>query len=143
METNRNATVRVGKNLETSRQGVFAVGDVVSGPASVIEAVAQGNRAAEAVDQYLRTGTMTKIAMALDVHLPELSWKMEDYGQATRIHAGHLPVSERSGNFREVELPADEEKVCDEAKRCLRCDLEWHAARRPGIESLERETQAA
>jgi NADH-quinone oxidoreductase subunit F len=143
VETNRNATVRVGKNLETSRQGVFAVGDVVSGPASVIEAVAQGNRAAEAVDQYLRTGTMTKIAMALDVHLPELSWKMEDYGQATRIHAGHLPVSERSGNFREVELPADEEKVCNEAKRCLRCDLEWHAARRPGIESLERETQAA
>jgi len=68
LETNHNATIRVGRNLATSRQGVFAVGDAVSGPASVIEAVAHGNRAAAAVDHYLRTGTDAKIDVTLDVH---------------------------------------------------------------------------
>ena len=129
LETNRNATIRVGQDLATSRRGVFAVGDAVSGPASVIEAVAHGNRAAEAVDHFLRTGTTAKLDAALDVHLPELTWNMQAYSHAARIQPGQLPLSERSGSFREVELPVAEEKICEEAKRCLRCDLEWQAGR--------------
>ncbi len=129
LETNRNATIRVGQDLATSRRGVFAVGDAVSGPASVIEAVAHGNRAAEAVDHFLRTGTTAKLDAALDVHLPELTWNMQDYSHAARIQPGQLALSERSGSFREVELPVAEEKICEEAKRCLRCDLEWQAGR--------------
>ncbi|UCD81279.1 MAG: NADH-quinone oxidoreductase subunit NuoF [Desulfobacterales bacterium] len=142
LETNRNATIRVGQNLATSRQGVFAVGDAVSGPASVIEAVAHGNRAAEAVDHYLRTGKTAKLDVGLDVHLPELSWPMEDYSHAARIQPGQLAVSERSGSFREVELPVAEEKICEEAKRCLRCDLEWHAGR-PGVVIEQKGARAA
>jgi NADH-quinone oxidoreductase subunit F len=142
LETNRNATIRVGQNLATSRQGVFAVGDAVSGPASVIEAVAQGNRVAEAVDHYLRTGTTEKISVALDVHLPELTWKMEDYSHAARIQPGHLAVNERSGSFREVELPVEEGIICEEAKRCLRCDLEWQAGR-AGVVADEKAVRAA
>ena len=142
LETNRNATIRVGKDLGTSRRGVFAVGDAVSGPASIIEAVAQGNRAAAAVDHYLRTGTAAKLDAALDVHLPELSWNMADYAHAARVNPGQLPVSERSGSFREVELPVAEEKICAEAKRCLRCDLEWQAGR-TGAVAEDKSVQAA
>jgi NADH-quinone oxidoreductase subunit F len=142
LETNRDATIRVGQNLETTRPGVFAVGDAVSGPASVIEAVAHGNRVAEAVDQYLRTGMVEKVGVQLDLHLPELSWKMEDYAEAARIQPNHLPVSERRGNFREVELSAEEKKICEEGKRCLRCDLEWHE-RRSHVERLKQAAEAA
>jgi NADH-quinone oxidoreductase subunit F len=142
LETNRNATIRVGRNLATSRQGVFAVGDAVSGPASVIEAVAQGNRAAAAVDHYLRTGTEAQIDAALEVHLPELTWNMEDYSHAARIRPEQLDAAERSGSFREVDLPVPEEKICDEAKRCLRCDLEWQAGR-AGAAAAEKSVKAA
>ncbi len=142
LETNRNATIRVGQNLATSRKGVFAVGDAVSGPASVIEAVSQGNRAAAAVDLYLRLGTAEKLDAALEVHLPELTWNMEDYSHAARVQPGHLDLSERSGSFREVELPIAEEKIRDEAKRCLRCDLEWQAAR-AGAAIIEKGARAA
>jgi len=129
VETNRNATIRVGTNLETSRLGVFAVGDAVSGPASVIEAVNQGNRVALAVDHYVRTGVTQKVDVALDVHLPALTWELEAYGEAARVQAGHLGISERRGNFHEVELGIEEEKIREESKRCLRCDLEWQESR--------------
>jgi NADH-quinone oxidoreductase subunit F len=142
LETNRNATIRVGSNLATSRPGVFAVGDAASGPASVIEAVAHGNRAAEAVDHYLRTGAAAKVDVGLDVHLPELTWQMEDYSHAARIQPGQLAVSERRGSFCEVELPVAEEKICEEAKRCLRCDLEWQAGR-AGVAAEEKSARAA
>jgi NADH-quinone oxidoreductase subunit F len=142
LKTNRNATIRVGQDLATSRRGVFAVGDAVSGPASVIEAVAQGNRAAAAVDHYLRTGAPATLDAALDVHLPELSWNMADYSHAVRVQAGQVPVAERSGSFREVELPVAEEKICAEAKRCLRCDLEWQAGR-TGVVAEDKSARAA
>ena len=142
LETNRDATIRVGQNLETTRPGVFAVGDAVLGPASVIEAVAHGNRVAEAVDHYLRTGRVEKVGVRLDVHLPELTWKMEDYAEAARLQPSHLPVSERRGNFREVELSAQAKKIREECKRCLRCDLEWHE-HRSHIEQLKPAAEAA
>jgi hypothetical protein len=108
----------------------------------VIEAVAQGNRAAAAVDHYLRTGAPATLDAALDVHLPELSWNMADYSHAVRVQAGQVPVAERSGSFREVELPVAEEKICAEAKRCLRCDLEWQAGR-TGVVAEDKSARAA
>jgi NADPH-dependent 2,4-dienoyl-CoA reductase/sulfur reductase-like enzyme len=129
VETRRNATVRVGQNQETSRPGVFAVGDAVTGPASVIEAVAQGNRVAEAVDHYVRTGIIQKVDIPLDTHLPALTWDMQAYGETARIQPDLLDISERRGNFSEVELSVKEEEIRKESKRCLRCDLEWHESR--------------
>jgi NADH-quinone oxidoreductase subunit F len=129
VETNRNATIRVGPNLETSRPAVFAIGDAVSGPASVIEAVAQGNRVAAVVDGYIRSGVVQKIDIPLDVHLPALTWDMQVYGEAARIQPDHLALSARRGSFSEVELGLEKEKIREESKRCLRCDLEWHESR--------------
>jgi NADH-quinone oxidoreductase subunit F len=129
IETNRNATIRVGPNLESSRPGVFAVGDAVSGPASVIEAVDQGNRVAQAVDSYVRSGAIGKVERPLEAHLPALTWEMQAYAAAPRIRPAHLEVSRRRGNFHEVESGLEEEKIREESKRCLRCDLEWQESR--------------
>jgi NADH-quinone oxidoreductase subunit F len=129
VEFNRNGTFKVGKELATSRPGVFAAGDAVSGPASVIEAVAQGNRVARVVDAYLRTGAIEKVVPALDVHLPASTWNVEEYGEAARIRPVFLEARKRVSNFQEVELAHKAKDIREECKRCLRCDLEWQESR--------------
>jgi len=124
LETNRNSTLKVGPSLATTRPAVFAAGDAVSGPASVIEAVAQGNRVAREVDLFLRTGDRAKVDIPLEAHLPPLTWDMEQFSDTPRVQLGALPVEERR-SFREVELPAAEAEIRTECRRCLRCDLEW------------------
>jgi NADH-quinone oxidoreductase subunit F len=125
LETNRNSTLKVGPSLATTRSGVFAAGDAVSGPASVIEAVAQGNRAAREVDLYLTTGTRAKVEIPLEPHLPPLTWDMEAYSETPRLKTALAPVADRAGSFGEVELPVQEAEIRTECRRCLRCDLEW------------------
>ena len=124
LETNRNSTLKVGPSLATTRPAVFAAGDAVSGPASVIEAVAHGNRVAKEVDLFLRTGDRAKVDIPLEAHLPPLTWDMEQYSDTPRVKPAALPVEARRG-FSEVELPAAEAEIRTECRRCLRCDLEW------------------
>jgi NADH-quinone oxidoreductase subunit F len=124
LETNRNSTLKVGPSLATTRPAVFAAGDAVSGPASVIEAVAQGNRVAKEVDLFLRTGDRVKMNIPLEAHLPPLTWDMEQYNNTPRLKPPMLPVEARRG-FNEVELSAAEAEIRTECRRCLRCDLEW------------------
>jgi NADH-quinone oxidoreductase subunit F len=125
LETNRNSTLKVGPSLATTRERVFAAGDAVSGPASVIEAVAHGNRVAKEVEVYLRTGRREKVDIPLEAHLPPLTWDMEQYSEALRLRQPWIPVAARQGSFREVELSAPEKEIRAECRRCLRCDLEW------------------
>jgi formate dehydrogenase major subunit len=121
----RDGTLEVNDVLCTSRPGVFAAGDAVSGPATVVEAVAQGNAVARAVDQYLRTGQMDKIVVLPGYEVVDQPFNLEDYADARPPHMPELEIAEREGSFREVELGLDEQAVREECKRCLRCDLEW------------------
>ena len=98
-------------------------GDAVSGPASVIEAVAHGNRVAKEVEVYLRTGRREKVDIPLEAHLPPLTWDMEQYSEALRLRLPWIPVAARQGSFREVELSAPEKEIRAECRRCLRCDI--------------------
>jgi NADH:ubiquinone oxidoreductase subunit F (NADH-binding)/(2Fe-2S) ferredoxin len=123
LETNRNATLKVGPSLAATRPAVFAAGDAVSGPASVIEAVAQGNRVAREVDLFLRTGDRAQAQIPLEARRLPLAWEMEQYSDTPRLHPEALPVVDRR-NFREVDLPAAESQIRTECRRCLRCDLE-------------------
>jgi len=125
LETRRGDTFVVNDALGTSLPGVFAAGDVVLGPSTVVQAVAQGNAVARAVDHYLKTGKVETVVMVPGYEVVEQSFDMEDYAQARRPQIPELPVEERSHNFREVELGMDERAVQEECKRCLRCDLEW------------------
>jgi len=125
LETNRNSTLKVGPSLATTREAVFAAGDAVSGPASVIEAVAQGNRVAKEVDLYLTTGTRAKVDIPLETRLPPLTWNMEAHADTPRLRKTLAPVAERAGSFAEVERTAPEADIRTECRRCLRCDLEW------------------
>ena len=123
-EVNRNHTFKVGRKLETSRPGVFAAGDAVLGPATVIEAVAQGNEVALAVDEYLRDGDAQSKEDWLVYRTVELTYNMEDYAEATRPEMPAQTPQERIENFDQIELGFSETVACGEAKRCLRCDIE-------------------
>jgi NADH-quinone oxidoreductase subunit F len=108
--------------LATNREGVFAGGDAVSGPATVIEAIAAGRQAAISIDKYLGgSGAIDEILAPPEEleALPEI-----EEGERHRISIPALPLSDRLGNFAEVELSLGEEVAIEEAKRCLRCDLE-------------------
>jgi hypothetical protein len=144
IETNRNSTLKVGPSLATTREAVFAAGDAVSGPASVIDAVAQGNRVAREVDLYLSTGTHAKVNIPLEARLPALTWDMEAHSETPRLRMPLAPVAERAGSFAEVERTPPEADVRTECRRCLRCDLEWGQPRRetPAMSTPDARTRA-
>ncbi len=125
IEIGRGRTCVVNDGLATTRPGVFAAGDFALGPATVVEAVAQGNRVAEAVAHYLRTGRVGLVAVRPGYEIIEQQFDLEQYAAATRPPTPEIPVEERRGNFDEVERLLDEKTVQEECKRCLRCDLEW------------------
>jgi NADH-quinone oxidoreductase subunit F len=125
VDTNRNSTFVVDKSFATSRTGVFAIGDAALGPASVIEAVAQGNLVAESVSAYLGGGEIAKPVYNPPYHFPELTFDMEEYANARRPAAPELEPAQRRHTFDEVELGMSESVIKEECRRCLRCDLEW------------------
>jgi NADH-quinone oxidoreductase subunit F len=125
IETTRASTFAVKKAFDTTRAGVFAAGDAVSGPATVVQAVAQGNLAAVAVDHWLQTGKLDKPHFETPRPEIEQPYNLDDYADARRPETPVLKLAECAGNFNEVETGFDEATAREEAKRCLRCDLEW------------------
>jgi NADH-quinone oxidoreductase subunit F len=125
MDIQRDSTMVVNRALATTRAGVFAAGDVVLGPATVIEAVAQGNQVARSVHNYLRTGSLEKGITWPGYGAIEQLFDPEEYAEATRPEEINWPVSARRGSFEEVEHTLPGDAIREECKRCLRCDLEW------------------
>jgi NADH-quinone oxidoreductase subunit F len=111
----------------TSLEGVFGGGDVVSGPSTVIEAVAAGKNAAVMLDRYLQgkqLKALPRVALP-EVYVPPFSTDEEEGETSGRVHPPHLPVEARHKNFREVDLCLSEDHAQCEARRCLRCDIEF------------------
>jgi NADH-quinone oxidoreductase subunit F len=108
-------------SLATSREGVYAGGDASSGPASVIEAIAAGRQAAISIDKYLGgKGDIDETLAPPEGELKPLEEAEEQY----RPKMPTVPVENRLGSFAQVELGYDDKAAIEEAKRCLRCDLE-------------------
>jgi NADH-quinone oxidoreductase subunit F len=124
----RAATFEVGKAFELDDvPGVFAAGDAVSGPATVVQSVAHGNQVALTVDAWLTTGQLGGVYYHPKRHdVPQL-FDLEEYAEARRPTAKMLSARERLArqDFVEVEMGFDPRTIQEECKRCLRCDLEW------------------
>jgi len=118
-------------NMETSMQGVFAVGDAVTGPATIIEAIGGGKRAANSIDRYLSGIPQAKMPPVpvrrarLDFLEVPASTKMI----LKRPEMQLLNIDRRRTTYQQVELGYSENEVKEEARRCLRCDI----CRRCGI----------
>jgi hypothetical protein len=88
--------------------------------------VAQGNKVAMAVDRWLTNGTLERIVYQSKRHDIAQIVNLEDYAHARRAVPRILPAEWRSATgFTEIEMGFDEIMAQEEAKRCLRCDLEW------------------
>lgn len=125
----RGDTVVVNNDtLETNRKGVFAGGDVVLGPSSVIESIAQGRQAASSIDKLLGgDGVIDEVLAPVEEANPRLG-RREGFADLHRLAVPALEVARRLGNFTEVELGYPAEQACNEADRCLRCHLRLQIA---------------
>jgi NADH-quinone oxidoreductase subunit F len=107
--------------LATAKAGIFAGGDAMTGPASVIEAIASGRQAAISIDKYLGgTGMIEQTLAPSEKELPAL----EEAEEKRRPKMTVAPVSQRITCFCEVESGYNKRKAKEEASRCLRCDKE-------------------
>lgn len=111
--------------LQTSRSGVFAGGDVVSGPYTVVDALASGRKAARMIDLYLRG---QPLLIPSDANLPRHYveppiFRGEEDAEVARVVPSSSPVESRIGCFAEVEQTLSEQQAICESRRCLRCDL--------------------
>ena len=115
------------ETLTTNRPGVFSGGDVVTGPNTVVEAIAAGKKAAVMIGRYLRGEELRQPAVAQlpQVHVPPVQVSDEELLEAGRAEPPTIPVAARKGSFDEVELSLSVEDATREARRCLRCDLEF------------------
>ncbi len=96
---------------------VFAAGDCVTGPTSVIDAIARGKEAAQEIDLFLEgTGELETLK-----DYPRLHFVNVARDQTTRQKGKTLPSCERIPGFAEVELGLEEDQARQEAQRCLHC----------------------
>jgi NADH-quinone oxidoreductase subunit F len=105
---------------QTSAKWIFAGGDAVSGPSSVVEAVAAGERAAVGIDKYLtgKENAFWRELQEVDTFFdPNAGPSLE-----AREQLPLMPVERRRNNFDEVEQPWRESVAVRQAQRCLRCD---------------------
>ena len=96
--------------------GVFAGGDCVSGPATVVRAIAAGKAAADNIDDYL--GFHHEIEADVEIPTP----RCEDIRPRGRVECREREASERKCDFDCMECSMTDEEVAQEAGRCLRCD---------------------
>ena len=96
--------------------GVFAGGDCVSDPATVVRAIAAGKAAADNIDDYL--GFHHEIEADVEIPTP----RCEDIRPRGRVDCREREASERKCDFDCMECSMTDEEVAQEAGRCLRCD---------------------
>lgn len=133
LETTKWSTIEVDQEtLYTGKEGIFAGGDVVTGPKTVSEAMAQGKIAAESIHKYLTGESLTRkyevtrpIMRVEPIELTE-----EEVEKLERPVMPSLSIEERLRSSKELELGFTTEMAVEEAKRCLRCDLEAVEERR-------------
>ena len=108
------------ETLQTDAGWIFAGGDAVTGPATVIEAVAAGKRAAEMIEKYLRGEPLEPERRPMKPPRELTPKELERIERAPRVRPPKLELEERK-DFREVELGFSEHQARKEAGRCLMC----------------------
>lgn len=125
LELTKRQTIRVNSNtFQTSLSDVYAAGDAITGPATVVQAIGGGKRAAKAIHEFLRgeahqsVGAPRPRAMVEPIRMA--------YHEKSFIQRQEIPLIDldrRIHTFDQVELGLDEIAATQEAKRCMRCDI--------------------
>ncbi|MDH3828506.1 MAG: FAD-dependent oxidoreductase, partial [Desulfobacterales bacterium] len=114
-----------GTKTRTSSDMIFAGGDAVRGPDTVVGAIAAGHRAAREIELALRQGkTESPYTTVTEEGLDIPGTVEEDIREMLRLSMPEADIAERVGDFREVELGFSRQEALTESTRCLRCDIE-------------------
>ncbi len=130
----KNATLCISKRgaisvteetLETGMAGVFAGGDCTSGPATAVEAIGAGRRAAKYINQYLLKGTVIPEIKKYNCSKGELDKVNKDeYAKIQRVERTVMPALKptvRKNTFQEIDIGISIQDARKEAGRCLSC----------------------
>jgi NADPH-dependent glutamate synthase beta subunit-like oxidoreductase len=127
IEVANNVIVADSRTLATAHPGIFAGGDAVLGPQTVIEAIAHGQRAASSIKRYLQgkqLGPRVQRYSYEPIPTPQTLPTDEETKEKARAVEKELPLKKRKTSFKEVALAFTPEQAQTEASRCLRCDLD-------------------
>ncbi len=143
----KGGLIAVGPSLETTRKGVFAGGDAVSQPRTVVHAIASGKRAALSIDSFLKKrsvdsmeGVAVGVKGALSMHayehiqtvpvnrlmkevVPYESLNLDYFKKSPRSHLPTLPPKKATKSFHEVEKGLSHPQAIRSAKRCFNCGI--------------------
>ncbi|RDU73077.1 formate dehydrogenase [Helicobacter aurati] len=112
----------------TTKKGIFAAGDCVSGPLTIVNAVGHGRRVASVIANYLQTG---EVAINADEKMEDILKQIGVFDKNREVHgflrgnareiSTKLAAEYRAKNFEEVNFGLSREKALSEASRCMRC----------------------
>jgi len=128
LKIKENGVVEIdSRTMETTMKGVFAGGDVVTGPNTVVDAIAAGKKAAKMIQRYLTGQELDQPEPAYlpEVYLQPIEISAEELAEIKRVAPPRADAAARRKDFTEVERTLSEAEAKREALRCLRCDLEF------------------
>lgn len=121
IETTRQGTIKINpETLMSTVPGIFAAGDVAFGPRLIISAVADGKKAAEQIDKFLRGAEWKPKPKYVQITVLDHHQMAENYDEYSRLAVPVIPIERRTG-IAEVETGFTEEQARAEASRCLQC----------------------
>jgi NADPH-dependent glutamate synthase beta subunit-like oxidoreductase/NAD-dependent dihydropyrimidine dehydrogenase PreA subunit len=116
-------TVNVDESLSVGIDGIFAAGDIVRGPSSVIDAITEGRQAADIIDKYLGgTGLPESIPGITKLESSGTQFSDAEFRQVRQMMETAAPEARKAG-FGLIQETLSEEKAKYEARRCLRCHI--------------------
>jgi NADPH-dependent glutamate synthase beta subunit-like oxidoreductase len=108
-------------SLATPQKGIYAGGDAVRGPSSIIESIADGRQAAQSIDLFLGgSGDISEMLIEIEKN----TGPVEEPSDKHHVHPDRLPVKLRLKGFAPIEAGYNRKQAMEEAARCLHCDLE-------------------
>ena len=121
IETTRQGTLKIDPaTLMTTAPGIFAAGDVAFGPRLIINAVADGKKAAEEIDKFIRGPEWKPKNQFVQITVLDHHKMADEYDEYSRLGVPVIPLERRTG-VAEVEIGFTEEQARREASRCLQC----------------------